>query len=220
MSRELGRCGHILHLVGRDVDRLQEVHAAAPRGSRVYPVEFTIGGELERLASELAAELAGIDILVHSAGAFSTGSFEEMDVAEFDRQWFVNVRAPYVLTRALLPALRKRRGQIVFVNSSTGLGAPGAARISAYAATKQALRALADGLRSEVNADGVRVLSVYPGRTATALQESIHAQDGRVYRPEDLLQPGDIVEAVMASLRLPRTAELTDIVLRPMRKGV
>lgn len=219
LSRELGRCGYVLHLLGRDVARLEEVSSAAPAGSKVYSVEFTETDELDRVAGELANRLQGVDVLVHCAGRFAAESFEEMAIAEFDRQWLVNVRGPYVLTQALLPALRNRRGQVVFVNSSAGLGTHGAQRTTAYAATKHALRALADGLRAEVNADGVRVISVYPGRTATAMQEAIHARAGRPYRPDDLLQPDDVVAAVMTALQMPRTAELTDLILRPMCAG-
>jgi len=219
LSCELGRCGHILHLLGRDITRLRQVCEAAPTGSMLYAAEFADGEQLVSLAKQLASRLSGIDVLVHCAGTFTPGSFEGLEVADFDRQWLVNVRAPYMLTKVLLPALRSNRGQIVFINSSAGLGLNVARGVSGYAATKQALRALADGLRAEVNVDGVRVLSVYPGRTATAMQKYIHACDGRTYHPEELLQPDDVVAAVMAALRLPRTAELTDIILRPMHKG-
>jgi NAD(P)-dependent dehydrogenase (short-subunit alcohol dehydrogenase family) len=219
LSRELGRCGHILHLLGRDIPRLRQVCEAAPAGSSLYAAEFADGEELACLAKQLAGRLSRIDVLIHCAGTFAAGGFEGLEVADFDRQWMVNVRAPFMLTKVLLPALRSTHGQVVFINSSAGLGLHGSQGASGYAATKHALKALADGLRAEVNVDGVRVLSVYPGRTATAMQESIHARDGRPYHPEELLQPDDVVAAVMAALRLPRTAELTDIILRPMRKG-
>jgi NADP-dependent 3-hydroxy acid dehydrogenase YdfG len=124
-----------------------------------------------------------------------------------------------VITQALLPALRVRCGQVVFVNSSAGVNMQGTRHIAGYAACKHALRALADCLRAEVNIDGIRVLSVYPGRTATAMQEAIHMREGRLYNPEDLLQPDDVVAAVITALDMPRTAELTDIMLRPMRKA-
>jgi short-subunit dehydrogenase len=64
--------------------------------------------------------------------------------------------------------LRKRRGQVVFINSTAGLNA--SAGVGLYSATKHALKALADSLRAEVNSDGVRVLSVYLGRTVTPMQ--------------------------------------------------
>jgi short-subunit dehydrogenase len=90
--------------------------------------------------------------------------------------------------------------------------------VGQYAATKHALKAIADCLREEVNPKGVRVLTVYLGRTATAMQEAVHRQEGRVYRPETLLQPEDVATMVVQALMLPYTAEVTDISIRPMVK--
>jgi NADP-dependent 3-hydroxy acid dehydrogenase YdfG len=74
-------------------------------------------------------------------------------------------------------------------------------------------------LRQEVNEQGIRVLCVYPGRTATSRQERLYAKEGKPYRPELLLQPEDIATMVVAALSLPRTAEVTDINIRPMLKS-
>jgi NADP-dependent 3-hydroxy acid dehydrogenase YdfG len=73
-------------------------------------------------------------------------------------------------------------------------------------------------LREEVNASEVRVLSVYPGRTATAMQEGIFKLENREYRKNQLLQPEDIAQSVIDALALPRTAEITDISIRPFQK--
>ena len=104
----------------------------------------------------------------------------------------------------------------MFINSTVGLTAR--ANVGAYAATKHALKALADALRDEINPAGVRVLSVYPGRTAGERQALIFELEGRDYAPETLMQPEDVAAAVVAALTLPRTAELTDLRVRPMRK--
>ena len=92
------------------------------------------------------------------------------------------------------------------------------AGVGQYAAMKHALRALADTLREEVNRDGVRVLSVFLGRTATPMQAAVHRVESRVYEPEPLLQPADVAAVVISALSLPRTAEVTDIHIRPLRK--
>jgi NADP-dependent 3-hydroxy acid dehydrogenase YdfG len=76
---------------------------------------------------------------------------------------------------------------------------------------------LADSLRSEVNPRGVRVLSVFPGRTASPMQAAVHADEGRSYQPERLLQPADVAASVVHALALPRTAEVTDIHIRPLQ---
>ena len=121
------------------------------------------------------------------------------------------------MTRELLPLLRASRGQVVFVNSSAVFTRP--SHCGAYIATKAALHGLADALRSEVNEAGVRVLSVFPGRTATPMQEDLHRAEGTPYRPERLLQADDVATAVMGALAMPRSAEVTDIRIRPNLKS-
>ena len=135
---------------------------------------------------------------------------------QFDRQYRVNVRAAYLVTQGFLPMLKARCGQIVFINSSVGLLAK--RDVGQYSATKHALKAFADSLRQEVNADGVRVTSVYPGQTASQMQELLHRMAGEAYAPEALMQPADVAAAVLCALSLPRTAEVTDIAIRPMQK--
>jgi NADP-dependent 3-hydroxy acid dehydrogenase YdfG len=90
--------------------------------------------------------------------------------------------------------------------------------VGQYAATKHALKAITDSLREEVNSDGIRVLSVFNGRTATPMQAAVHAVEGRAYCPEKLIQPDDIASVVIHALSLPGTAEITDVQIRPFAK--
>ncbi len=219
IALELAARGVSVWLVARRAEALEATAAEARRvGVRACscPLDLSSDGDLGRFRDHLLSECDGLDILTHSAGTHSRGAVGEAPVAQLDELYRVNVRAPYVLTQLLLPLLRARRGQIVFVNSSVGLQAR--ARVGGYAASKHALRALADALREEVNADGVRVLSVYPGRTATPRQAAIHAEEGTPYRPERLIRPEDVAAVVGQALSIERTAEVTDIRVRPMQK--
>ena len=206
-------------LVGRDVDALE--HAAARARATAptvasYRADLTVDEEIAALETRIRADFGAVDILVHSAGVIHHGTTAGAPVTDFDEQYRANVHAPYVLTQALLPMLRSRRGQVVFINSSIGLSTR--AGVGQFAATQHALRAVADTLRDEVNADGIRVTSVYPGRTATPRQAALHALEGRAYRPERLMQPEDVAAMVIGALGLARTAEVTDIRIRPMLK--
>ena len=69
-----------------------------------------------------------------------------------------------------------------------------------------------------MNADGIRVITVYPGRTATAMQRFVHQHEGREYRADRLLRVDDVVDVVLAALSVPQTGEVTDVVVRPMAK--
>ncbi len=209
--------GAQLALLGRREDALAQVGQAALAAGAVahaFAVDLTLDAEIERTAEAVTRRFRDVDVLVHAAAVNTLGRLEDASVADLDRQFATNVRAPYALTRALLPMLRARRGQIVFINSWAGLIAR--AGSGQYAATKHALKAIADSLREEVNSEGLRVLSVFPGRTATPMQEAIHAIEGKEYHPERLQQPEDVAAVVVNALRLPRTTEVTEIRMRPL----
>jgi NADP-dependent 3-hydroxy acid dehydrogenase YdfG len=216
----LARAGAGVHLLGRDRDKLQRVTASLSDVGAAdvvaYPIDLTIDADVGAL-SALLHRAGRVDVLVHSAGVFERGPHAEVPIHDLDRQYRANVRAPYLLTQALLPCLRAHRGQIVFVNSTVGLEAR--AGVGQYASTQHALRAVADALRAEVNHDGVRVLTVYLGRTASERQARIFQMEGRDYVPESLMQPDDVAQMVMAALSLPSTAEVTEIRMRPAVKS-
>jgi NAD(P)-dependent dehydrogenase (short-subunit alcohol dehydrogenase family) len=214
IAEELARRGASLCVLGRRLETLRVVPPRPDGGARrlAYRVDLTVQTELERLIDELRRDLPAVDILVHSAGDIALGTVEQGAVEDFDRQIQINLRAPYRLTQALLPQLKARRGQIVFINSSAGTRAvPGS---GAYSASKHGLKGLADSLRAEVSGQ-VRVTSVFTGTTATPMQASLHAAKGRPYAPEKLIQPADVAAVVGHVLALPRTVELTDIHMRP-----
>jgi len=211
--------GATVCLVGRNRERLEAVaDSARATGPRVltYQTDLAADESIRNLRASLEGDFESIDLLIHSAGVISLGQIESAQVEDFDRQYRVNVRGPYLLTQCLLPMLKARRGQIVFINSSVVLQAK--ANVSQYAATKHALKAVADSLRQEVNPYGLRVLSLFLGRTASAMQAAIHQLEERTYQPEFLLQPDDVATIIVNALSLPRTAEVTDIHIRPAIK--
>ena len=209
-----------LCLLGRKLDTLEEVAEVARKTAPqvlCYQIDLTRDRDIGSLPDFIRRDFVCIDMLIHSAAVISLGPIESAAVDDFDWQYQINVRAPYALTQALLPMLKSRRGQIVFINSSAGLNA--GAKVGQYSATKHALKAIADSLRQEVNAEGLRVLSVYPGRTATPMQAALFKTEGREYRPELLMQPEDVAAVIVNALTLPRSAEVTDINVRPLIKS-
>jgi NADP-dependent 3-hydroxy acid dehydrogenase YdfG len=207
--------GASLALVGRDLGALQNTAPGGPGTIRCYEADLTDDVELARFTSQVLADFGRVDILVHSAGVFSMGPLETAPLESFDLQYRCNVRVPFALTQALLDSLASNKGQIVFINSTAGLSA--GAGVSQYAATKHALKAVADSLRQEINPKGVRVLSVFLGRTATPMQESICKQEGKPYDPAYFIQPADVAASLLHTLGLPRNAEIIDLTIRPMK---
>jgi NADP-dependent 3-hydroxy acid dehydrogenase YdfG len=215
--------GATVMAIGRDETRLAAVakEADGPGTLIAERLDLTDDAARETFAAALTASHGQLDHLLHSAGGYVHAPIAESSLDDFDTQYGVNVRAPFALTRSLLPALRaagRRHGaDVVVVNSSQGVRAGGGT--SQYAATKHAMRAVADSLRDEVNAEGIRVCSIFLGRTATPMQAAIYAREGRFYRPELLVQPDDVADVAVGILALGRTAEVTEIHLRPAKKS-
>lgn len=206
--------------IGRAVaERLLE------RGDEVWAV-VRASGRAPSGCVELVADLADIeaigplsgwpaafDSVVHAAGVVELGPVAELSASAWQEQMAVNLVAPALLTRSVLPQLRAAQGTVVFVNSGSGLRANPA--WSAYSASKFGLRALADALREEEAGSGVRVTSVFPGRTATAMQEKVHAQEGKEYDEGRWIRPETVADAILGAIDLPRDATMPEIVIRP-----
>jgi len=214
----LACCGTTVWAVGRSAPPLSHTASRVQGRVKAYVADLEDEAQIAQLARDAEREHGRLDILVHSAGTIAHGTVGEAPLAVLDSQFRSNMRLPYGVTRELLPLLRKAPGQIVFINSSIVDGAP-RSNVGHYAAMQHAVRAFADTLREEVNADGIRVLCVYPGRTATPRQAKLYRSRGDAYRPEVLLQPEDIATMVTAAVALPPTAEVTEIKLRPLRKS-
>ena len=154
-----------------------------------------------------------LDVLVHCAGlASSLEAVADTPVDEWRALMEINVIAVAELTRLLLPALRATgRGHIVVLNSGAGQNVR--ARWTPYAASKFALRALADGVRAEEPT--VRVTSIFPGRIDTDMQRDIVAREGGEYQPSRYLKAETVAAAVAQAIAAPGDAHPTEITLRP-----
>ncbi|MEE1927351.1 SDR family oxidoreductase [Streptomyces sp. TRM 70351] len=215
VTRALLERGDEVWLLARDAGRARQLAGAfadAPGTVRTLVGDLA---EPERLSWAFGHQgLPGeLDSLLHVAGVCELGAVGELTPKVWQATLAANLVAPAELTRLLLPQVRQARGQVVFVNSGAGLHAH--PQWSAYAASKHGLKALADSLRGEERGNGVRVTSVYPGRTATPMQEKVHRQEGKAYRPEDWITPESVTRTVLAALDLPRDAEVTDLTVRP-----
>ena len=214
LTLTLARAEASLHLVGRNGAVLTELARQARSWgaqAQTHVLELTDDAAVKTFAETFAAPL---DILIHSAGTISLGALKDASITDLDAQYRLNVRAPYLLTQLFLERLENVRGQIVFINSGAGLNAR--AEWGQYAATKHALKAVADSLRAELAGTGVRVMSVYPGRTASPMQARVHEHEGKDYDPEQFVQPEDVAATILGALELPRTAEVTDVSVRPL----
>ena len=170
------------------------------------------GGRAEALAADLEAPEAPhalarqtravvgdrLDILVANAGVSKGARIEDTTLADFDRQFAVNVRAPFFLVQQLLPILGEG-GSVVLVSSLAAHASVGA--LSAYAATKGAVDTLVKHFAAELGARGVRVNAVAPGVVETDMSQFTKSDDGRdftlaIQALKRIAQPDDIARVV------------------------
>ncbi|MET9591612.1 SDR family oxidoreductase [Streptomyces sp. NPDC006516] len=213
VARRLLERGDELLLLARDAGRARELAA-------LYPGARTLVGDLadpDRLSWAFGQQPMPerLDSLLHIAGVVELGRIGDLTPKTWHLQLNANLVAPAELTRLLLPQLRVSQGQVVFVNSGAGLAAH--AEWGAYAASKHGLKALADSLRHEEHGNGVRVTSVYPGRTASPMQAKVHQQEGKEYDASRWIDPESVATTILLAIDLPRDAEVNDLTVRPGR---
>jgi NADP-dependent 3-hydroxy acid dehydrogenase YdfG len=196
---------HTLLLAGRPSARLDAV--ALRHGATTWPLDLTDSDGIEA-AVEVLTEL---DVLVHNAGVAYPGRVDESTPEQWRATFEVNVTGAVGLTCALLPALRAARGQVVFINSGSGLNvSPG---LAAYSASKFALRAFADSLRTDEPL--LRVTSIHPGRVDTEMQRDLVAYEGGAYDPARFLTPETVAGVVAQVVATPPDAHTHQVVIRP-----
>ena len=178
-------------IVERERDEVSQLWRTALEEGRALLVEADVADEAG--AAELARRAAGVEVLVNAVGGFGGGTqLADTPLELFDRMYRINVRSAVATTRALLPAMLKRRtGAIINVASQAAIDTPGG--LSAYSASKAALIALTRTLQNELADAGVRVNAVVPTTIDTpANREAMPGADPSQWTP-----PERIAEVVL-----------------------
>jgi NAD(P)-dependent dehydrogenase (short-subunit alcohol dehydrogenase family) len=163
--------GYDVVVSGRDADRGAAVVAQINAdGGRARFVAADLG-DLHSVRA-LADASGSVDVLVNNAGVFPGAPMVDQDVASYEQSFDINVRAPYFLTAALVPAMIAR-GSGSIVNVSTMAASVGMPGLSTYGATKAALESLTRTWAAELGGAGIRVNAVAPGPTATDMFTSM-----------------------------------------------
>jgi NAD(P)-dependent dehydrogenase (short-subunit alcohol dehydrogenase family) len=177
-------------LVGRSAKRLESVGARiAAAGGEALPLQADLAepGAEDQVAAQVRAGVGSLDAMVHSAGVYRRGPIDQSPLADLDDQWRVNARAPYALTKALLPLLGSG-ARLVFVTSTAGLTA--LRDRASYCATKAAADMMMRSLALELAPRGVRVNGVAPGFIATPMNERLREDPAFVAGIEALTPAG------------------------------
>jgi NAD(P)-dependent dehydrogenase (short-subunit alcohol dehydrogenase family) len=208
VALQLARDGAEVVVHGRNATRgaetVQEITADGGKAGFVA-ADLTDAADVRRLASDVG----DVDILINNAGISLFAATAEVDVAEFDKMFASNVRAPFLLVAALAPGMAARgHGSIVSLSSMAGgVGLVGGA---AYGATKASLEAMTRAWAVEYSQSGVRVNAIAPGPvyTPTPSGAAFITALGETTPMRRASQPEEIAE-VIAFLASPRASYIT-----------
>jgi NADP-dependent 3-hydroxy acid dehydrogenase YdfG len=202
VALRLARAGARVQLLARSADVL--VRMARELGGNAWPADLEDDGELWEVLEDLTVALGGPpDLVVNAAGVFDMATMADTSIDLFDRALGANLRGPFLVIRALLPAMLTRgSGSIVTVGSVAGHQPfPGNA---AYSASKFGVRGMHEVLSEELRGTGVRATLVEPGATATSIWDA-YGPDERADLPSRaaMLSVDDVAGAVLFAATRP-----------------
>jgi 3-oxoacyl-[acyl-carrier protein] reductase len=205
--------GAAVALAARDERKLREVAARLPKGSQALTVPTDVGDEeqVRRMVSRTIERFGRIDLLVNNAGFGIFKSVTDLTSEEFDDVIRVNLRAPFLCMKYVLPAMYAReQGTVVTISSVAGRH--GFAGGGAYCSSKFGVMGLTECAFQEARSHNVRIVTICPGSVDTAFFDEAHTT---APNREAILKPEDVAETVILALALPDRALIRELDIRP-----
>jgi 3-oxoacyl-[acyl-carrier protein] reductase len=210
----LANAGCRVVLTARTVAQLESVKEEI-RGSGgqavSVPSDLTRDQDIEHLVAESGRAYGVVDILVNNAGWGRKAVIVRANVEDWDQTFKVNLRAPMLLARLLLPAMIEQKSGAI-INISSVSGKSGEAGSSAYAASKSGMIGFTQSLYEEVREYGIKASVILPGFVDTPMIPPVkHLDRARMIRPDD------VADAVLFVLNASPAACPVELTLRPQR---
>jgi NAD(P)-dependent dehydrogenase (short-subunit alcohol dehydrogenase family) len=222
----LARAGADVALVARSAEELESAkEEVAKTGCRALTLPTDLAREEETSATveRTVEEFGRIDVLVNAAGTDVPGTVEELSVEGWDRTLAVNLRAPFLLSKAAFPRMREAGGGLI-VNVSSAAGKKGWANASAYCASKFGLRGFTQALADEGKEHRIRAIVLYPGAMATNwgafTPEERQEGESNEASPARVLPPERVAELIAWLAASPPEFVLTEGIVLPIEEGL
>ena len=210
----LGRAGYRVGVCARTAAKVEalvvELRAEGIEAAGVA-ADVADPEQVRRVVAHAVERLGEIGVLVNNAGVLIARPFEELTLEDWDVTMATNLRSLYLVTREVLPGMRRRREGTI-VNVASLAGRSGFAGGTAYTASKHAVLGFARSLMLEVRKDGVRVVTVCPGSVDTGM---LVDQPMLTPNREHILQPEDVADVILHAVRLPGRALVSELDIRP-----
>lgn len=210
----LGRAGYRVGVCARTPARLEQLLqalAAEKIEAAGKPADVADPAQVRAFVAHTTDRLGATDVLINNAGIAILKPFDQLTLEEWDATMATNLRSLFLVTREVLPGMRRRKSGAV-VNIASLAGRNGFIGGSAYAASKHAVLGFSKSLMLETRKDKIRVIAICPGSVDTPL---IHTQNAFPSDPAKILQPEDVADVVLTALRLPERALMSEVDLRP-----
>ena len=214
IARTLGQMGAMVSLCARNTQKLQSAcHELEADGAKVLgvPADVSRHGDVTSLVQTTERSLGPIEILVNNAGIGHFAPIQESSEENWDATLDTNLKAVFLLTKAVAPGMISRRsGHIINIASLAGKSA--FAGGSVYCASKWGLLGLTQCAAEDLRPYGIRVSAICPGSVATDF--SPHSKKD----PSKMLQPEDVAHAVEMILTQASQSFMSEVLLRPTQK--
>ena len=210
----LGRAGWQVGVCARTEARIDALLAElAGAGVRAAGRAGDVGDaqDAPAVVAHVTDALGPIHALVNNAGVLVAKPFEELTLADWDRTMATNLRSLFLVTREVLPEMR-RRHQGTVVNVASLAGRNGFVGGTAYAASKHAVLGFSKSLLLETRRDNIRVVAICPGSVSTAM---LRDQPLLKTDPTRILRPEDVADTIRHTLELPDRALVSELDIRP-----
>jgi len=215
-SLRLASLGAHVLLTARDTERLNEVrNQIQSKGGHatVLPCDLTDAAAIARLGEKIARDFQRCDILINNAAIGGPGKpLHEVGPEDWDRLFATNLRAPYLMIRALAPMMiAARSGHIVNISSLAGRNP--LPNNAPYAASKWGLNGLTSSIAEELRQYNIRVSVIAPGSIDTHFGDGHSGKD-----PNKMLQPDDIASVVATIVTQQPQSFISEVLMRPTQK--
>lgn len=206
-----------------DLKRVVEEVEAAGRRALAVPVDLAQEEQAQKAVERALDAFGRVDVLVNAAGTDAPGPVESLDVEGWDRTLDVNLRAPFLLSKAVFPHMREAGGGTI-INVSSVAGKKGWAGAAAYCASKFGLTGFTQAIADEGRSHGIRACILYPGAMATnwgawTPEERSEGESGEA-SPGQALPPEEVANFIAWLAAAPSEFVLTEGIITPIEEGL